>query len=316
VLVVSGIFRTAAGADDFWSTRPALAQPSSYPAQNTAGTVLAVSGLVGLDAADRLAAAGVPGPEVTWQMRADLRRSALDRARALSGPLSRYGADLDRKLCLGTDTFTGGESCSVGSQHTGPLTVTDGLTPLVGAFTAQDHQARGLAAFAVDSLAAVALATTAVAVRLLLRRRKAHLQLQRARGASTARLVLLRSAVAWPVVLVAALLGWAGGRLLAPAGASGTPQPLSAAVLAVTVALTVSLLTWRAVREPPRQRRTARRRRTRRTVAGARRVVVEVTVLLAAAAGVAALRSQGPDWVLGAVPALLALATVLVLLRV
>ncbi|MFJ2957791.1 hypothetical protein [Streptomyces sp. NPDC087270] len=314
-LVVSGIFRTAAGADDFWGNRPSLVQPSRHPAQHAGGTVLAVSGLVGTDAADRLAAAGVPGPSVTWQLRADLRQSALDRARALSGPLSRYGTDLDRALCRGTDAYTGGESCAVGSQHTGPLTVTDALTPLVGTFTAQDHQARGLATFAVDALAAVALATTAVAVRLLLRRRKAHLRLQRARGASTARLVLLRSAVAWPVVVIAALLGWAGGRLLAPTGVSGTPRPLSAAVLAATAALTVSLLTWLAVREPPRPRRTARRRRTRRPVAGRRRVVVEVTVLLAAAAGVAALRSQGPDWVLGAVPALLALATVLILLR-
>ncbi|WP_435172065.1 hypothetical protein [Actinacidiphila sp. bgisy145] len=62
---------------------------------------------------------------------------------------------MDRELCRGTDEFTGGESCTVGRQHTGPLTVTDALTPLVAAFAAQDHQARGLALFAVDSLAAV-----------------------------------------------------------------------------------------------------------------------------------------------------------------
>jgi putative ABC transport system permease protein len=273
-----------------------------------------VRGLVGTDAANLLAAAGVPGPLVTWQMRPDLSRAALDRARALSGPLSRYGADLDKALCRGTDEFTGGESCVVGAQHTGPLTVTDALTPLVADFTTQDHQARGLAAFAVDSLAAVALATTAVAVRLLLRRRSAHLRLQRARGASTLRLVLLRCAVAWPVVLVAALLGWAGGGYLAPAGTSGSTQPPAAAAAAATVALTVAVLTWLAVREPSRPRR--RRRPTRRGATGGRRVVMELTVLLASAAGVVALRSQGPDWVLGAVPALLALAAVLVLLRI
>lgn len=196
---------------------------------------------------------------------------------------------------------------------TGQLRVTDLLTPLLAAFTAQDHQARALASFAVDSLAAVALATTAVAVRLLLRRRKTYLQLQRARGASTTRLVVLRSAVAWPVVLIAALLGFAGGRHLAPGGTSGSPQPVAAALAAAAVALTVSLMTWLAVREPSRPRR---RRRSRRTLVGGRRVVLEMTVLLGAGAGLVALRSQGPDQVLGAVPVLVALATVLVLLRV
>ncbi|WP_235032206.1 hypothetical protein [Actinacidiphila yanglinensis] len=313
VLLVSGVFRPASGADDFWSSWQTVAQPLRYPAQNAAGSVLAVAGLVGTDAADWLANAGVSGPSVTWEMHADLRRAALDRARALSGPLSRYGVDLDTALCRGTDEFTGGESCQVGGQRTGPLVVADALTPLLDTFTTQDHQARALATFAIDSLAAVSLATAVVAVRLLLRRRGPHLRLQRARGASTVRLVLLRSAVTWPVVLIAALLGWAGGRSLAPTGTSGSPQPMAAALAAATVALAVSLMTWLAVREP---RGPRRRRRPRRTVAGGRRVVMETTVLLAAAAGVAALRSQGPDPVLGAVPVLVALAAALVLLRI
>ncbi|UWE11230.1 hypothetical protein [Actinacidiphila bryophytorum] len=249
---------------------------------------------------------------MTWQLRADLHGAAVDRAHALAGPLSQFGADLNADLCQGVDPVTGDISCHVGGQQTGPLRVTDALTPLLDAFTAQDHQARALASFAVDSLAAVALATTAVAVRLLLRRREAYLRLQRARGASTARLVVLRSAVAWPVVLATALLGFAGGRYLAPGGTSGSAQPVAAAGSAAAVALTVSLLTWLAVREPARPRR---RRRPRRRAVGARRVVLELTVLLAAGAGLAALRSQGPDPVLGAVPVLVALAAMLVLLR-
>ncbi|WP_079190073.1 hypothetical protein [Actinacidiphila paucisporea] len=312
-LVVSGVFRATSGADDFWSGHTTLTQPSRYPAQKGAGTVLATRGLVGTDAADLLAAAGVPGPLVTWQLRADLRQAALDRARALVGPLSRFGADLNAALCRGSDPYTDDVACQVGGQPTGSLLVTDTLTPLLDTFTAQDHQARALAAFAVDSLAAVALATTAVAVRLLLRRREAHLRLQRARGASPARLVLLRSAVAWPVVLLAALLGWAAGRQLAPTGTSGSPRPVAAAVAAATVALTLSLMTWLAVREPPRP---GRLRRSRRRLAGGRRLVVELTVLLMAAAGVVALRFQGPDGILGAVPVLVALAAVLVLLRI
>ncbi|WP_276207621.1 hypothetical protein [Streptomyces humi] len=312
-LVVSGVYRTTAATDDFWAGRETLDQPSRYPAEHSAGTVLAVRGLVGRDAADLLSGAGVGGPRVTWQLRADLSGAALDRARALTGPLSHYSAELSAALCQGADPITGDTACRVGGQATGSLLVTDSLTPLLAAFTSQDEQARELATFAVDAVAAVALATVTVAVRLLLRRRQAHLRLQRARGASTTRLVLLRCAVAWPVVVIAALLGWAAGGALAPTGTSGSPQPTTAVLAAAVVALTVPLLTWTAVREP---RRPGRLRRPRRNVAAGRRVVLELTVLVTTAAGVVALRSQGPDGILGAVPALVALTVVLFLLRV
>lgn len=311
-LLVSGVYRTTAASDDFWSGRETLDQPSRYPAEHSAGTVLAVRGLVGLDAADLLAGAGVGGPRMTWQLRADLSGAALDRARALTGPLSTYSADLSEALCQGADPITGDLGCHVGGQATGPLLLIDSLTPLLAAFTAQDRQAGQLATFAVDALAAVALATVTVAVRLLLRRRQAHLRLQRARGASTGRLVLLRCAVAWPVVAVSALLGWAAGQALAPTGTSGSPQPMTAALAASAVALTVPLMAWLAVREP---RRPGRLRSSRRKLAVGRRAVLELTVLIATAAGVVALRSQGPDGILGAVPALVALTVVLVLLR-
>lgn len=312
-LLVSGVYRTTAATDGFWTGRESLDQPSRHPEERSAGTVLAVRGLVGLDAADLLAGAGVGGPRVTWQLRADLSGAALGRARALTGPLSHYSADLSAALCQGVDPITGDTGCQVGGQTTGPLLLTDFLTPMLAAFTEQDRQARSLATFAVDALAAVALATAAVAVRLLLRRRQAHLRLQRARGASTARLVLLRCAVAWPVVLTAALLGWAAGRALAPAGTSGSPQPVPAALATAVVALTVPLMTWLAVREP---RRPGRLRRSRRKTVVGRRLVLELTVLLTAAAGVVALRSQGPDGILGTVPVLVALAVVLLLLRI
>ncbi|MEV5952244.1 hypothetical protein AB0M11_00445 [Streptomyces sp. NPDC051987] len=312
VLLVSGVYRTTAGTDGFWSGQETLDQPSRYPAEHSSGTVLAVRGLVGVDAADLLAGAGVGGPRVTWQLRADLSGAALDRARSLTGPLSHYSADLSAALCQGADPITGDLGCLVEGQATGPLLVTDSLTPLLDSFTAQDRQARELATFAVDAVAAVALATVTVAVRLLLRRREAHLRLQRARGASTTRLVLLRSAVAWPVVVASALIGWAAGEALAPTGTSGSPRPLPAVLAAAVVALTVPLLTWLAVREP---RTPGRLRRSRRNLAVGRRVVLELTVLVATAAGVVALRSQGPDGILGAVPVLVALSVVLLLLR-
>lgn len=311
-LLVSGVYRTTAASDDFWSGRETLDQPSRYPAEHSAGTVLAVRGLVGLDAADLLAGAGVGGPRMTWQLRADLSGAAFHRAQALTGSLSHYGADLNANLCQGVDPITSDLSCHVGGQATGPLLAIDSLTPLLAAFTAEDQQARQLATFAVDALAAVALATVTVAVRLLLRRRQAHLRLQRARGASTVRLVLLRCVMAWPVVAIAAVLGWTAGAALAPDGTSGSPQPMTAALAASAVALTLPLMTWLAVREP---RRRGRLRRSRRNIAVGRRVVLELTVLIATASGVVALRSQGPDGILGAVPALVALTVVLILLR-
>ncbi|MER6221590.1 hypothetical protein ABT189_13620 [Streptomyces sp900105755] len=313
VLLVSGVYRATAATDDFWSGRETLDRPSRYAAEHSAGTVLAVRGLVGLDAADLLAGVGVGGPRVTWQLRADLSGAALDRARALTGPLSHYSADLSAALCQGADPLTGDLSCHIGGQATGSLLVTDALTPLLASFAAQDQQARELATFAVDATAAVALATVTVAARLLLRRRQAHLRLQRARGASTVRLALLRTAVTWPVILIAALLGWAAGTTLAPTGTSGSPQPVAAALAATATALTVPLMTWLAVREP---RNPGRLRRTRRNIAVGRRVVLELTVLVTTAAGVVALRSQGPDGILGAVPVLVALSVVLLLLRI
>ncbi|MHA6764215.1 hypothetical protein [Streptacidiphilus sp. PAMC 29251] len=316
-LVVSGVFQLLATADGFWVSRATLAQPLRYPEQNTAGTVLAARGLVGTDAADLLTYAGVQGPLVTWQLRADLGRATVARARTLTGPLSGYSVDLNAALCHGADEITGGPSCQLGSQETGPFLVSDGLTPLLTAFTAEDDQARIVGAFAVTSLAAVALATAVVAVRLLLRRRDRELRLQRARGASALRLILLRSAIAWPVVLVSAVLGWVLGQSLAPSGTSGSPQPVPAATAAVVAALLVPLLTWFAVRESRSSAgsRRAGRSAGRRAVGG-RRAVLELTVLLAAVAGVVALRSQGADGELSAVPVLVAVAAVLVLLRV
>lgn len=313
-LLVSGIYLPTGGAGGYWTGRESLDRPTSAPAERSAGTVLSARGLVGRDTADVLSTAGVRGPLVTWQLRADLRGAALDEARALSGPLAGYASTLNAELCQGqgTDFVTGDVVCTVAGQATGSVLVVDSLTPLLASFTARDQQARALAAFAVDALAAVVLATVVVAVRLLLLRRRAHLRLQRARGASTARLVLVRCAVAWTVIPVAALAGWAVGRGLAPGGTSGAARPLPAAVAAAVVAATVPLMTWLAVREP---RRPGRLRPTRRRTAALRRAVLELTVLLAAAAGVVALRSQGPDGILGAVPVLVALAVVLVLLR-
>ncbi|MFC1420553.1 hypothetical protein [Streptacidiphilus cavernicola] len=328
---VSGVFVPMQSADGFWQQQSTLVQPLRYPEESKAGTVLAVRGLVGTDAADLLTRDDVDSPLLTWPVRVDLGPAAVSRASTLTGPLATLAADLNARQCHGTDQGTGQPSCMVGGLETSGFLVPDGLSPLLATFAAEDAQARTVGTFAVASLVAVALATAAVAIRLLLRRREAELRLQRARGASTARLVLLRGAVAWPVVLVSAGAGWAAGSALAPAGTSGAPRPGAAVAVTVAAMLLLPLLTWSAVREG----RSAGASRARGPAAdgrladgrrggglggeprggGSRRVVLELTVLLAAVAGVLALRTQGADGELSAVPVLVALAAVLVLLR-
>ena len=314
---VSGVFRPVQTQGAFWTQQSTLAQPLQYPEEAKAGTVLAVRGLVGTDAADQVDRAGAQSPLLTWQLRVDLGSASVARAHAVAGPLSTLAADLNARLCHGVDPDTDNAACTIAGRSTGGFLVPDGLSPLIDAFTAEDAQARTVGTFAVGSLAAVALATAAVAMRLLLRRREAGLRLQRARGASASRLVLLRSAVAWPVVLVSAGIGWAAGLALAPAGTSGAPRFDAAAAVAVVVLLLLPLLTWSAVREGRKVGASGRSAGTGTgtSTGGGRRVVLELTVLAAAVAGVLALRAQGADGELSAVPVLIALAAVLLLLR-
>ncbi|MHA6763309.1 hypothetical protein [Streptacidiphilus sp. PAMC 29251] len=316
---VSGIFRPIDPDDGFWRDQPQLDQPVSYPdGTRAAGNEVSFQGLIGADAPAVLKADGIPLPTVTWEFGVGLGHDAVHRAAGAVDALRALPLALAARMCATVDP-RGQPLCTMGTVRSGPYGVTDSFTPLVGAFTAEDGQTRELASFAVASLLAVALATTVVAVRLLLRRRGGHLALQRSRGASTTGLVLLRTAITTPALLVAAALGWLLGLRLAPGGTSGAPQPLIALVGAGVAVLLVPLLSWQAVREPAGGRESRRDRRGR---GRGRRVVAESTAVLLAVAATVALRARGTgagtgvDVQLSLAPVLIALVAVLLLVRV
>ena len=318
--ILTGIFEPQQTGDDFWNEQASLDQPLEYPKEtDPTKQLISARGLIAADGVDAAMNAEAPTePALSWQFRVTLGSNAVARAGRITAPLSSWSTALSAALCADNPVL-GEPSCVLNGQLTAQLLVADGLGPLLTAFAAEDAQAHAVASYAIASLLAVALATAVVAVRLLLRRRDAELRLQRARGASVLRLVLLRSAVAAPVVTVAGVAGWAVGLALAPDGTSGAPRPLLATALAVAAWALLPLLTWPAVRNEGHS--------VGENPSRARRVVLEATVLLLAVAGVAALRTtptpdgsaqdaaaQG-DARLSAVPVVVALAAVLVLLR-
>ncbi|TDU03040.1 putative ABC transport system permease protein [Streptomyces sp. 846.5] len=319
--ILAGIFEPQQTGDDFWNEQASLDQPLEYPKEtDPTKQLISARGLIAADGVNAAMNAEVrTEPALSWQFRVGLGSDAVAQAGRIAAPLSSWSTALSAALCADNPVL-GEPSCVVDGQLTAQLQVADGLGPLLTAFAAEDAQAHAVASYAVASLLAVALATAVVAVRLLLRRRDAELRLQRARGASVPRLVLLRSAVATPVVALAGAAGWAVGLALAPDGTSGSPRPVLAVALAVAAWALLPLLTWPTVRNEGHRRGEDPSR--------ARRVVLEATVLLLALAGVAALRSAAPtpngsaqdaaaqgDAQLSTVPVVVALAAVLVLLR-
>ncbi len=313
--VLSGVYVPRQTGDSFWNDHAALDQPLQYPEFKIGGDQVAFHGLLGADAAEHLSDDGVePYPTLTWQLSVTLDRDAVTDSRRLTGELARYGTALLAAQC----PPSGGQPlCTAGVWAVQRYTWTNGLTPLVDSFGQERGQADEVQSFALASVAAVLLATAFVAVRLLLRRRDTQLRLQRSRGASTRRLVLLRVAVPTPVMLLAGLAGWWLGVHQAPTGTSGAPQAGWAVGAGVLAWLLLPALTWLTVREPRRPQRSPRRGRR---FAG-RREVLELTALVLAVAGVSALRlrgaapAQGVDLEMSATPVLVGVVGVLVLLR-
>jgi putative ABC transport system permease protein len=173
--------------------------------------------------------------------------------------------------------------------------------------------AQTLLSLSLSGLFAAALGVLALVVRLMLARMGTGLATQTARGASRTQLAVLAATLAALAALPAAAVGLALSAFLVP----GPAQTISLVAVALLVVTTVALPAAVAARER-RTPRGGRRVLSRRTVA-------EATVVLLAVAGTYMLRrrglttgavSGGVDPFLAAVPALLALATGLVVLRI
>lgn len=312
--LLAGVFDPVGTGDDFWQGQAALDRPLRYGLAGSPGLQLSARALIGAAAPEQLEQAGVPDPGLTWELGVRLGRAAVAQARALPAALARYPDGVSQGQCGGADAG-GTPVCTAADRATTTFDTTDRLTGLLGDFDAADARARTLLSFAAAAVAAVGGATLVTSVRLLLRRQAAALRLQQVRGASVGQLVAMRCATGLPVIAAATAAGWAAGVLGAPSGGSGRPQLPAALGCAAAAALALAVQTWLTLREPA----TAYAARARLPRRG-RRLVGETLVLLAAVAGVVVLRlegtAQGPDPQTAATPVLVAVVTVLVLLRI
>ncbi|MFG2501935.1 hypothetical protein ACGFSB_27450 [Streptomyces sp. NPDC048441] len=292
-----------------WREQPVLARTGLDPrgsAVRYAGALLAPRGV------EVLQAQAQAELTVLWGMRLDLGG---DAARFVGGQgqrdferlMFRYPESVRRVTC--DAGMYGGMACSLGSHPATEMESDTELPDALGEFQRQWRQGSVVTSLALASVTAVGLAAVVVGSLLSVRRRLGVHRLQRARGASAMQIALGRAVLTAPVVV----LGFAGGCVVAsvlPGASSAYGRGL---LVAVCVWLLLPSLTWWAVRDRALLRDKGG--------GGGRRAVAEVGVVVLAAGGVFALRARGAaggavgDPLLAAVPALLGLATVVVLVR-
>lgn len=317
--VVTGFFAAPAATDaaPLWHDEPLLVHPTPGAKAWRAQAVVAAASLAAVQDAVR----GERDLVIVW--RSTLRMSGPDAAGlATPGGLRRLrnaAADFDLATA---DAYCpqamGGydSGCLIGQteatqQDASQVTTNDTVPQLLTPFATARAQARTLESFALAGLLAVGLTTVVVTARLAVHRRAAAQAMQRARGASPTDLAVVRLAQTAPAALLGLLAGYGAALLAVPAG-SGPGSPLPAVAPAAVAWLTLPALTLVAARD--------RGRRGERPPA-ARRLMIEGAVLLLAAAGVLALRARGTgqgglDIRLAVVPALLGVATVILLIRI
>ncbi|WP_433893254.1 FtsX-like permease family protein [Streptomyces sp. CA-111067] len=317
--VVTGFFAAPAATDaaPLWHDEPLLVHPTPGAKAWQAQAVVDAASLTAVQDAVR----GERDLVIVW--RSTLRMSGPDAAGlATPGGLLRLrnaAADFDLATA---DAYCpqamGGydSGCLIGQtevtqQDASQVTTNDTIPQVLTPFATARAQARTLESFAIAGLLAVGLATVVVTARLAVHRRAAAQAMQRARGASPTDLAVVRLAQTAPAALLGLLVGYGAALLAVPAG-SGLGSPLPAVAPAAVAWLTLPALTLVAARD--------RGRRGERPPA-ARRLMIEGAVLLLAVAGVLALRARGTgqgglDVRLAVVPALLGVATVILLIRV
>ncbi|MEV7957972.1 hypothetical protein [Streptomyces sp. NPDC088141] len=314
--VVVGVFEL--GPQRIGREVPLLGDPLKVPGAAT-GIDRQATALTSPGALERLQTTGRVQLSATWNQRLDLtgaeaiRFSGARGGAVLQRGLYQYGQLVDDSFCgQGADGY---QTCVVGAHRASSPTMSSQLPGTVARFATEWRRAEAVISFSLVSLISVGLATCVVMALLAVRRRLGAHRLQRARGASAFGLAASRAGQTVPAVLTGLPTGFVVAWAVAPQGASG-PAYGTAAVVAALVWLVLPALTWNAVRDRAPRQPTDGRNGGR---AGARRITAEATVLLLAVAGVLALRTRGmrevTDPQLAAVPALLGLATVLLLVR-
>ncbi|MER7174368.1 hypothetical protein [Streptomyces mesophilus] len=320
--VVVGVFATG-GDTRLWRQEPLLVAPlKSADSAESAESA---------DSADSAArphqamALTAPGSILELQAQAGLQLSVqwgmrlhLNEAEARQSAGAEGRQELQRALVETSEVapeqfcdmaMFGGVECQLGLNPSSGLDFTSRLPVALDEFSRQWGQGQAVVAFGFATLAVVALAAAVVTALLALRRRLDVHRLQRARGASAFGLAAARALHTLPGLLLGLAAGLAAASRVGEGAATGL-----GALAAFGCWLLLPLVTFFAVRD-----RALLRERT--SAVRGRRAVAETALLLLAAAGVWALRSRGtraeagPDPLLAAVPALLGLATVVVLVR-
>ncbi|MDN3352076.1 FtsX-like permease family protein [Actinomadura sp. DC4] len=288
---ITGLFTPADPGQAYW--------PSHHPYTDAeiqkmpdGSEIVRATAVVGPDGYRALAAQTPFHIALTWTYTPGPGRVTADTAPALAADVQRAGEAL----------------ANARVDAAGPLLSTR-FDDLLEDFVRRLHTAQTLLSLSLAGLFAAALGVLALAVRLLLTRMDTALSTQAARGASRTQLAGLAGGLAALVTLPAAVAGPALSALLVP----GPAQAVSLAAVVAPAVLAIALPAAVA----------GRTRRAPRT--GHRRLVAEALLVALAVAGTYVLRRRGlttETWAAGvdpylsAVPALLAVALGLLLLRV
>ena len=291
---ITGIFRPS--APDPWSW---AGEPRQLVPQIVRGDTVVITGV------------GLVAPGTLPQLD---RASARSLATAWRFPISTTHLDTDSVDAVVADIGAYGNRLRLESPAGGSYLASSGLAGVAAELHVEQSVAVALWSVALTGLLAVGVATIALVSWVLVQRREPTLTLLRARGASTAAVVLL---VLWEVavvVLPAAVVAGLLAALRVPARQLAGPVLLGAAIAALALALPAGLA-W------GRHRRIAGTPdRADADPAGRRRVTVELAVaVLAVGGGWLLLRggsgAGGLQAVRAVAPTLLALLAGLLVLR-
>lgn len=308
VLRVSGIVEAADPAAPVWDRFPEFAAPTV--AEGGAGLNLR-RGTVMVDQAllDALTS-GLRTPfPATVVVTIDPAAMTLNLASAISGEM--------RELPSNSDVLLGEEF------EGAAVSVESGLGPALEEYPPRARAAVAQMSIVISGVVAVAAVVIALMAGLLLLRREADISLERARGASVASVAVRLTVESVLVTLGGVAAGLAIATVLTP----GVSLPSGLVTCVALVALLSTPLlgalhargTWTGKREAANRQDRAKVRKARR----ARRLTLELLVIVVAVLAVLSLRgrgvlqttTEGVDPFLAATPVLIALAIVVIVIR-
>ena len=199
-----------------------------------------------------------------------------------------------------------------------------GLDTALAQYPSRARAALAQMSIIIAGVVAVAAVVIALMARLLLSRREHDISLERARGASVTAITLRLLLESILVTAAGVAIGFVAARMLAPDVTVGNGLSLVVAVVAIGAGPIVGALlarsTWTGRREPANRQDRAKVAKARQ----ARRLTLEALAVIVGALAVVTLRGRGVlqtqtsgiDPFLAAAPVLVALAVVVVVVRV